>query len=50
MSNSNEGKQTMPILLYIAMWACALGTATEMAASFGPPRGPAAKEARKREH
>ncbi len=39
----------MPILLYIAMWACALGTASEMAASFGPPRVPAANQAKKRE-
>jgi hypothetical protein len=39
----------MPILLYIAMWACALGTASEMAASLGPPRAPAGKEPRKRE-
>jgi len=39
----------MPILLYIAMWACALGTASEMAAAFGPPPVPAANRARKRE-
>src|SRR5262249_62385264 len=31
-------EQTMPILWYIAMGACALGTASEMASCLGPPR------------
>ncbi len=39
----------MPILLYIAMWACALGTASEMAACIGAPRLPDANASKKRE-